>query len=188
MLNKTLSEQPSTNLDMELPQGVKSTNKGDEVQKSVHPDDTSLGEKVNAPLVTTAMKAKPVKGAEVKSNSKLHTVNLDEICIKELIRALNREKGVVVVARYNCTDESVSNNIQLPLTPKQRNVRVKHARYQDARIRITTTRVKFLKSSKGSGLLSSVMPLIPETQHKVSHEGTYKIYHRDLEVCVKIRN
>ena len=135
---------------MELPQGVDSTNKGDEVQKSVHGDDTSYGEKANTWLVTTTMKAKPMKGDEVKSNPKLCPVNLDEICIKELIKALNSEKGVVVVARYNCINESVSNNIHLPLTLKQqRNVRVKHAGYQDARIRITTRHIKFLKSSGG---------------------------------------
>jgi len=281
---------------MELQQSADSTNEWDNTQKNVHTDDTSLGEKANAILATTDMKAKPMQGVEVKPNYKLYPVNLDETCTKGLIDAINSEKGVEVVARYNCTNASVSINIQLPLTPKQqrnvrvklaghkdagirltkgqvkilkssgwsglsgcvmslltvppympgewvkpnhklysvnldetctkglinainsekgvalvlrynrtgesvknniqlpltptqlKNVRAKHARQQDAKIRITTTQIKFLKNSKGSGLLSSVMSLIPETQRKISHEGTFKIYHRDLEVFLKIRN
>jgi len=99
----------------------------------------------------------------VKPNYKLYPVNLDEICITRLINALNSEKGVVVIARYDCTKETVAHNIQWPLTPKQlRNVRAKHARQQNAQIRLTTNQIKFLKSEEGSDLLSSVMPLLPE--------------------------
>ena len=120
-----------------------------------------------------------MSGEGVKPNHKLYPVNLDETCIKELIKALNSEKGVVVVARYNCANDSVSNNIQLPLTlNQQRNVREKYAGQQDAKIRITMAQVIFLKSKEGVDLLSSLMSLLPEAQRmsETSLQQHYKIY------------
>jgi len=176
-----------TNIDMEL-QGMDSANEWDEAQKTIHTDDTSLDEKANAILVTTDIKVKPMKGVEVKPKHKLYPVNLDETCTKGLINAINSEKGVEVVARYNCT-ESVSINIQLPLTPKQqRNVRVKHAEYQDARIRLTKDQVKFLKSSGWSGLSDCVMSLLTVPSHTPGErvKPNYKLYPVNLdETCTK---
>ena len=182
---------PGTNLDLKLLQGVKPTNKLDEAAmhhdiaysktndlakrheadyklqedawKRVKADDSSFGEKANAWLVTNVMKVKRLMGAGVMADHKLYPANLDETCTKRLINAMNRGKGVDLVLRCNRTKESVTSGIQLPLSPKQlRNVKAKHARQQDAKIRITTAQVKFLKSSEGGGLLSGVISLLPE--------------------------
>ena len=133
-----------TNLDMELPHGADATDKWDEAQKSVQADNSSSGEKSNIGLVPTKIKGKPTVEGGVKPKYKLYSVNLDENCIKKLANAINSEKGVAVVALYNRTSESVSTNIQLPLTPnQQRNVREKHVACQDARLRITSDQVKY---------------------------------------------
>ena len=182
---------PGTNLDLKLLQGVKPANKLDEAAmqhdiaysktndlgkrhaadyklqedawKRVKANDASLDEKANAWVVTNAMKVKRMLGAGVKQNHKMYPVNLDENCTTKLVNALNKGLGVTLILRCNRTKESVANGTLLPLTPKQlKNVRAKHSKQNDAKIRITKAQVKFLKSKEGAGLLSGVMALLPE--------------------------
>jgi len=174
---------------MELPHGVDAISKGDEAQKSVQADESSSGEKSNIGLVINNAKAKPIVRVGVRPKYKLYRVNLEEICIKGLIDALNGEKGVAVVARYNCTNESVSINIPLPLTHKQQhNVRVKHVGHQDARICLIKVQVKFMKNTGWSGFSSSVISLLTIAPYtlEVGVKPNYKLYPVNLdETCTK---
>ena len=71
-------------------------------------------------------------------------------CIKKLVTALDKGTGVTLILRCNRTKESITNSTLLPLTPRQlRDVRAKHGKQKDAKIRITTAQVKFLKSKEG---------------------------------------
>jgi len=157
---------PGTNLDLKLLQGVKPTNKLDEAAmqhdiaysktndlekrhaadyklqedawKRVKANDSSLGEKANAWVVTNAMKVKRMLGAGVKQNHQIYPVNLDENCTKKLVNALNKGLGVTLILRCNRTKESVANGTFLPLNPKQfKTVRAKHNKQNDAKICIT---------------------------------------------------
>jgi len=70
--------------------------------------------------------------------------------------------------RCNRTKESVTNDIQLPLTPRQlKDVHAKHSKQKDARIRITTAQVKYLKSVEGGGLLDRALSLVPSVATSV---------------------
>ena len=184
---------PGTNLDLKLVQGVKPSNKLDEAAmnhdiaysktrdlkkrheadyklqedawKRVKAGDSSLGEKANAWLVTTAMKAKRMLGAGVDSKNILYPANLDETCTQKLINAIKKGKAVTLVLRCNRTKESVANDTRLPLTPRQaRDVKSKHARQQDAKIRFTGPQIKFMKSAEGEGLMLSLIHISEPTR------------------------
>jgi len=187
---------PGTNLDLKLLQGVKPANKLDEAAmnhdiaysktrdlnkrheadyklqedawKRVKAGDSSLGEKANAWLVTTAMKAKRMLGAGVGSKNILYPANLDETCTQKLINAIKKGKAVTLVLRCNRTKESVANDTRLPLTPRQaRDVKAKHVRQRDAKIRFTGPQIKFMKSAEGEGLMSGILSLLPEASAAV---------------------
>ena len=75
-------------------------------------NESSSGEKANAGLVPTGIKGK------LKPKYKLYSVNLDKISVTGLVSAINSEEMVPLVLRWQRTDECVTDNIQLPLTPK----------------------------------------------------------------------
>ncbi|KAK7590536.1 hypothetical protein V9T40_002149 [Parthenolecanium corni] len=191
---------PGTPLDLQLEKGVKPVNKLDEAAmhhdisyanhhtlekrheadhklqedawKRVIANDSSIGEKANAWLVSNAMKVKRAVGAGLSktkpkqpSNSKpkytLHPVNLDECDLKNLQKAMDTGKGLTVTFRYNRTKESAGNELKIPLTAKQiRNIKGKHTNEQDAKVRLYTSQIKEISVKEG-GFLPALAAAVP---------------------------
>lgn len=181
---------PGTPLDLYLEKGVKPINKLDEAAmkhdiaysknasldkrheadyelqeeawKRFKADDSSVGKKANAWLVTTAMKAKRAIGAGLSKNQYIeYPANLVEGDIEKLKNAAKSKKGVTVWMKYNRTKESIANNTSIPLTMKQiRNVKTSHSKKQDVKVRLTAAQLEAMATVEG-GFLPALLAAAP---------------------------
>ncbi|KAK7595001.1 hypothetical protein V9T40_001434 [Parthenolecanium corni] len=181
---------PGTPLDLHLERGVKPINKLDEAAmkhdiaysrsdalkqrhdadyvlqeeawQRVKADDSSLGEKANAWLVTNAMKVKRAIGAGVsKPRYTEYPANLDEQDLEKLKKAASGRNGVSITLRCNRTKESIGGDIHIPLTAKQiRGVKAAHAKQKDAKIRLTGAQLKTMATTEG-GFLPALLAAVP---------------------------
>lgn len=181
---------PGTPLDLHLERGVKPCNKLDEAAmhhdiayskssdlkdrhaadyvlqeeawKRVKAEDSSMGERANAWLVTTAMKAKRALGAGLRKTKYIdYPANLDEDDMIKLRNALDKGIGVTLLFRCNRTKESISGDAQLPLSAKQiRRVKQFHGQNKDVKVCISAAQLKQAMSVEG-GFLPALIAAAP---------------------------
>lgn len=181
---------PGTPLDLHLERGVKPVNKLDEAAmrhdiaysksanlndrheadyelqedawKRFKSHDSNIGEKANAWLVTTAMRAKRALGAGVNKPKYVnYPANLDEVDTEKLRNAVENKKGVILTFRCNRTKESIGGDTHIPLTKKQiRGVKCSHAKNKDAKVRITTAQLKSVDTVEG-GFIPALLAAAP---------------------------
>lgn len=180
---------PGTPLDLNLERGIKPANKLDEAAmyhdiaysksanlndrheadyklqedawKRFKADDSSFGEKANAWLVTTAMKAKRAIGAGV-SNSPLYEktpVSLDECDIKKLTLAIEKQTPVTLTIRHVRTKNSIMDETALPLTISQitRIIKARTDR-KNIQIKLSAKQLKYLVQNNNDEKIGGFLP------------------------------